>query len=127
MHHTKVTKRTIASTIAVLAMVMSLFAQSLPLLQNATGNTSLVICTTYGLQTISIDENGQETPQQEQKPKHCSLCLIAGMEHQPSPTVIALHTSEITYPTAIQKQAYRLTAKTIERKALPIRAPPTLS
>ncbi|MGH1376184.1 MAG: hypothetical protein ACRBCK_07535 [Alphaproteobacteria bacterium] len=120
------TKQYMIPAIALLAMSMSFLMQLTPLLQNTSIGSSLTICTAYGLQTISIDEDGQKIPSPEQAPqsKRCTTCIIAGMDYQTAPDTTLIRSNIETGSASVQPRSENTVPATINRKALPIRAPP---
>ena len=59
-------------------MVLSIMAQTTPLWLKKTDGTNIIICTAYGAETITIDENGNKVPNLPTDIKnHCAMCLVA--------------------------------------------------
>lgn len=64
---------------AVLAMLMHFMAQITPLWMPAADGQTIQICTTQGVKTIALDENGNEIPPSPLNPAqashNCAFCL----------------------------------------------------
>tara|TARA_R110002072_G_scaffold32982_5_gene100132 strand:- start:661 stop:1023 length:363 start_codon:yes stop_codon:yes gene_type:complete len=71
----------IISTLAFIAMALSFMAQIAPLWAKQADGTPMVICSSFGEQTILIDENGNKLPNLPNfspHRNHCALCFVMG-------------------------------------------------
>jgi len=68
--------RKLIALFALLAMGLAFLAQISPLWAKDANGTPILICTAFGYETITIDENGNELPTPTSKAKnHCAICL----------------------------------------------------
>ncbi len=71
-------KKQIVAGIALLAMGLSFLSQVTPLWLKRVEGKALLICTTFGIEQIIIDENGNKIPAPIKLAKnHCVMCLNA--------------------------------------------------
>lgn len=69
------TNRKIFYAFAIVALVMNFMIQITPLWLSDDGAQSFEICTTQGIETVTIDKDGNEAPAPD-LPKHdCPFCL----------------------------------------------------
>tara|TARA_R110002095_G_scaffold210027_2_gene196974 strand:- start:8650 stop:9042 length:393 start_codon:yes stop_codon:yes gene_type:complete len=66
--------------LGLLAMALSFLSHIAPLWASQPDGTSIVICSTLGTKTITIDDDGNKIPDTpDYKPKHCVMCVNASM------------------------------------------------
>lgn len=73
--------RLMISALAFFAMALSFMAQIAPLWAKQADGTPMVICSSFGEQTIFIDKNGYKIPNPPNfspHRNHCALCFVAG-------------------------------------------------
>lgn len=131
MSLSKQTKHHVMSALALLAMAVSFMAQITPLWLSQQTGTELTICTAYGIETITIDENGDRLPnkpEQTNAQKHCAFCLSSTLQVtlprlenlKDRPPVTALLKAPLFYHAELHRHAHG-------DKAHGIRAPPVKS
>ncbi len=82
MSRQKTYRRKIFAVMAFLAMTLGFMSSITPLwaAQNDDGST-LVICSSFGTRTITLDANGKEIPALPTY-KKCSMCLVHAVDFQ---------------------------------------------
>ena len=122
----EINKRKIITTIALLAMSLSFLAQITPLWLKKTDGTSIQICTAFGIETITLDENGKKVPTLPKDiQNHCVMCLTAAAQYDTPDTAQ-------TQDTGLKQKTLKLRwtqkdipfANTPQKSTHTIRAPP---
>lgn len=115
--------------LALLSLLTLLAVETMPVWAGALASegTSFQICTTDGIKTVFIDENGV-TQEQEQtgEKEHCPLCILQSSQTA-TPLFDLFQTDfEIQKLASLNTEAESLFSQTINKSA-PVRAPPALS
>ncbi len=119
-------------TLALIAMSMSFMAQITPLWAKATDGQSMVICTAFGIETITIDKDGNRVrtrlpADSDNLRKHCTMCLASTTSAILPQNAAYLRNSPIRAKTARVTHTYSVPSQDEFAHTHGIRAPPPKS
>ena len=81
MYRNRQNRKTLVTSLAMMAMVLAFLAQTAPLWAAKVDGIPLLICTALGYETIVIDEDGNKVPSPipTDTKRHCVMCFVASV------------------------------------------------
>ncbi len=114
--------------ITILALAGSLLSHTAMMVQKDVNGTAVPICTAFGIELLTLDENGNELPDQPQKATRvCPFCLTSSATltlPEFKTDLKALYTKTLLAQPPFQTQSIKISNAS---KSYDIRGPPSFS